>query len=219
MTKRKWLHVQQKIEIMQLPDGERFKSLIQELDGETVSVTVPYRQGKYLLLHSGEMVRVEFAVSDAIYGFQAKVVGRRKSNHVPLVLLSRPTIFTRKQRRSFVRFPITLPVRFYLSPHESSSLIPESGEEKTGKAIDISGGGLQIYTNTAVQVGEQVLLRLKLNDGHPQELLLSGIVNWVTEDEWQRSIRFGVCFHGISEAAQERIISYIFSMMRERVLT
>ncbi len=216
MTKKKWLHVQQKIEIMQLPDGERFKSLIQELDGETISVTVPYRQGKYLLLHTGEIVSVEFAVSDAFYGFQAKVLGRRKSNHVPLVLLSRPAFFTRKQRRSFVRFPITLPVRFYFYSQSDVTLMPESGEEKTGKAIDISGGGLQIYTNTAVQVGEQVLLRLKLNDGNPQELILSGNVSWVTEDEWQRSFRFGVCFQGISEAAQERIISYVFSMMRQR---
>ncbi|MFW0860926.1 MAG: flagellar brake protein [Dethiobacter sp.] len=218
MTKKKWLSVQQKIEIMQLPDGERFKSLIQELDGETVAVTVPYRQGKYLLLHSGEMVRVEFVVSDAIYGFQAKVLGRRKSNNVPLVLLSRPAFFTRKQRRSFVRFPITLPVRFYLHPQSVGPLTPESCEEKTGKTIDISGGGLQIYTSTAVQVGAQVLLRLKLNDGHPQELSLSGNVNWVTEDEWNRSVRFGVCFQGISEAAQERIISYVFSMMRQRTL-
>jgi len=219
MTKKKWLHVQQKIQIMQLPDGERFKSLIQELDGETVSVTVPYRQGKYLLLHSGEMVKVEFAVSDAIYGFQAKVLGRKKSNHVPLVLLSRPAFFTRQQRRSFVRFPVTLPVQFYLNPQSGSSLTPESCEEKSGKIIDISGGGLQIYTSTSLQVGAEVLLRLKLNDGHPQELLLSGIVSWVTEDEWHRSVRFGVSFSGISEAAQERIISYVFSMMRQRTLT
>ncbi|MBS3898545.1 MAG: PilZ domain-containing protein [Dethiobacter sp.] len=219
MTKKKWLHVQQKIEIMQLPDGERFKSLIQELDGETVSVTVPYRQGKYLFLHSGEMVRVEFADNDAIYGFQAKVLGRRKSNHVPLVLLSRPAFFTRKQRRSFVRFPITLPVRFYLNPQSGGQLIPESCEEKTGKTIDISGGGLQIYTSSAVQAGTQVLLRLKLNDGHPQELILGGNISWVTEDQWHRSVRFGVCFQGISEAAQERIISYVFSMMRQRTLT
>ena len=219
MTKKKWLHVQQKIQIMQLPDGERFKSLIQELDGETVSVTVPYRQGKYLLLHSGEMVKVEFAVSDAIYGFQAKVLGRKKSNHVPLVLLSRPAFFTRQQRRSFVRFPVTLPVQFYLNPQSGSSLTPESCEEKSGKIIDISGGGLQIYTSTSLQVGAEVLLRLKLNDGHPQELLLSGTVSWVTEDEWHRSVRFGVSFSGISEAAQERIISYVFSMMRQRTLT
>ena len=219
MTKKKWLHVQQKIQIMQLPDGERFKSLIQELDGETVSVTVPYRQGKYLLLHSGEMVKVEFAVSDAIYGFQAKVLGRKKSNHVPLVLLSRPAFFTRQQRRSFVRFPVTLPVQFYLNPQSGSSLTPESCEEKSGKIIDISGGGLQIYTSTSLQVGAKVLLRLKLNDGHPQELLLSGTVSWVTEDEWHRSVRFGVSFSGISEAAQERIISYVFSMMRQRTLT
>ncbi|MBT9173524.1 MAG: Flagellar brake protein YcgR [Syntrophomonadaceae bacterium] len=219
MTKKKWLSVQQKIEIMQLPEGERFKSLIQELDGETVAVTVPYRQGKYLLLRDGEMVRVEVVLSDAIYGFQAKVLGRRKSNHVPLVLLSRPVFFTRKQRRSFVRFPIILPVRFYFHPHSGGPLIPEGCEEKTGKTIDLSGGGLQIYTSTAVQVGAQVLLCLKLNDGHPQELILSGNVNWVTEDEWHRSVRFGVCFQGISEAAQERIISYIFRMMRQRTLT
>lgn len=218
MSKKKWLHVQQKIEIMQLPDGERFKSLIQEIDGETVSVTVPYRQGKYLLLHNGEIVKVEFTVSDAIYGFQAKVLGRKKSNHVPLVLLSRPAFFTRQQRRSFVRFPVTLPVRFYLNPQSGSSLIPESCEEKQGKIIDISGGGLQIYTSTSLQAGAQVLLRLKLNDGDPQELFLSATVSWVTEDEWHRSVRFGVCFSGISEAARERIISYVFSMMRQRTL-
>lgn len=217
MTKKKWLHIQQKIDIMQLPDGEYFQSLIQELDGETISVTLPYRQGKYLLLRNGEMVRVEFAVSDAIYGFQSKVLGRKKSNYVPLVLLSRPALFTRRQRRSFVRFPVTLPVDFCLL--DGSSSIPKSSQEKTGKLVDLSGGGMQVYTTGRVRSGEHLLLRLKLDDGHPQEIVLSGKVCWVTEDEWRRSVRFGVCFDGISETARERIISYIFRMMRQRTVT
>jgi len=219
MTKKKLLRIQQKIEIMQLPEGERFKSLVQELDGESVSVTVPCRQGKYLLLHSGEMVSVEFAVSDAVYGFQTKVLGRKKSNQVPLVVLSRPAFFSRKQRRSFVRFPVTLPVRFHVCPQPGSQLIQENCEEKTGKTMDISGGGLQIYTSSAVQVGTEVLLRLKLDDGQSQELTIRGRISWVAEGERHSPVRFGLSFQGISEAEQEQIIAYVFSMMRQRTLT
>lgn len=215
MTKSR-LQIQQKIEILKLPDGERYASSIQEVNDDTISVAVPARRGQYLYLQDGDMVKVEFIDSGAIYGFESKVVGRKKSNQVSLVVLSRPETMTRKQRRNFVRLDINLPVLFRILSG-SPGINPD--DVHAGMTIDISGGGLQLSSRTQLESGSRIQISLKLDQKDMQDLVLTGKVNWVVPEEAMRSYRFGVCFEDIREAHRERIISYIFAKMRQRAQT
>ena len=216
MSKKNRLREQQKIDVMLLPDGEYFTSVVQELDTDTLSINIPLRQGHYLLLRTGESVRVEFAVDDAIYRFETEVRGRKKSNNVPLIVLPRPTRFARRQRRSFVRLPVNLPVQYRVISRNADTGLPQVSDTYTGKTVDVSGGGLQIAVTKRVSRGDTALVSLSLDDGNPQALALSGPISWVTEDDRTTTVRFGVGFAQINEAEQERIIAYIFSKMRQR---
>lgn len=218
MEKKSRLQLQQKLEIMPLPEGEWFKSSVQELDSETLSVTLPYRHGQYLTALRGQKLKVEFAIDDAVYSFETEVVGRKKSNQVLLLVLVRPTVLSRRQRRNFVRFPVLLPVRFRVIASGDGRLV-EDVSPVTGKALDLSGGGMQISSSRKVSENDTIMINLKLDDDNPREMILNGTVNWVNEDSLSRTVRFGVRFDEIQEAEQERIISYIFSKMRQRTLT
>lgn len=213
VTKKSRLQVQQKITVALLPGDTFYKSTIQDMDGETVSVSLPVKDGKYLLLQKGDSVNVEFAVNDAVYSFQTEILGRRKSNNVPLIVMRRPMAFSRRQRRSYVRFPVILAFSFRFI---SGAAGVQSEEQYTAKTVDLSGGGLQAACMKPILAGETLLITLKLDDGNPHELRLTGKVAWVVKDEWTRASRFGIQFDGIRETDQERIISYIFNLMRQR---
>lgn len=215
MGKKSRLRIQQKIEVISAPDGERYKSSIQEMDEKTIAISVPVRGGQYLLLHRGETVQAEFAVQDAAYAFSTVVLARKKSNHVPLVVLARPTMFSRRQRRNFVRFPILMPVQFRIQ-RAHAHFGAQADEVFSGKVIDISGGGLQVSSSQNVETGDSVLAIFGLNDSNPLLLHVFGIVTWVFKDEWTRNTRFGIRFCDIKESDRERIISFIFHMMRQR---
>ena len=216
MTKKSRLQIQQKIDVMLLPEGEWFQSMVQEMDEGTVSITIPIRNGQYLLLQPWEEVRVEFAVKDAIYRFESQVLGRSKSNNVPLIVLKRPAQYSRQQRRSFVRLPVVLPVEYQISSQKEESGLVEVSETLTGKTVDISGGGLQMYVSNQASRGDTIQVSIQLDDGNQQALALSGLVSWVKKDEHSGAVRLGVDFAEISESDQERIIAFIFSMMRRR---
>lgn len=219
MVKQSLLKLQQKIMIIDPSDSMRYKSLIAEVDTDSLSITVPFRQGGQLAFDRGSKLRVEFAVKDAIYSFEATVIDRKKSNQVPLLVINRPAMFSRRQRRDFVRLPLLLPVSFRVLASNNDSSNPKISEVITGKTVDISGGGLQVACSTRVNRNDKILLSLRPEDGNPQSLSLSGTVSWVDEDVYTRTVRFGLNFSEIKELEQERIIKFIFSKMRQRTQT
>jgi c-di-GMP-binding flagellar brake protein YcgR len=213
------LKVQQKIMIIDPSNRVRYKSLIAEVDTDSLSITVPFRQGGQMAFDRGCKLRVEFAVKDAIYSFEATVINRKKSNQVPLLVINRPTMFSRRQRRDFVRLPLLLPVSFRVISSNDDSSNAKISEVITGKTVDISGGGLQVACSTRVNRNDTILLSLRPEDGNPQSLSLSGTVSWVDEDVYTRTVRFGLNFAEIKELEQERIIKFIFNKMRQRTQT
>ncbi|MBS4032719.1 MAG: PilZ domain-containing protein [Clostridiales bacterium] len=214
MAKKNLFEINQKINVVLVPDGEYHLSSIQEIDEKTLSITMPIRRGMYLLLKTRDTVRVEYAVQDAVYSFQANVLDRKRSNEVMLIVLERPSAISRTQRRNYVRFPVNLPIFFQVVGPDGYPLPDDVVRQ--GKTVDISGGGLQIVTMSPPDREDTVFIKLKLDDNNPRELQLSGDVSWVVQDDWSKNTRFGVSFTDISEVERERIISYIFLKMRTR---
>jgi c-di-GMP-binding flagellar brake protein YcgR len=206
--KKSRIQINQKIEVAVDPQDGFYKSLVQEVDEEKLSITIPGRQGKNLILHEGDRVHVRFTVKDAAYSFESTVMDRKKSNQVILFVLGMPAVLSRIQRRNFVRFPVVLKAVFQV-------LAPEPSPEYHGNTVDISGGGAHISSAVKVEKGDCILLRIHLG-GVPKEISVQGEVRWTVEDDWLGVHRFGVNFTEISEAEQERIISFIFRQMRQR---
>ena len=133
------LNIGQKVEIRTEPDGEVYASMIQELEAETVAISLPVLQGRYLLLQPGERVTVEFCSADAVYTFETVVVGRKKHGELSLLLLARPSAYKRKQRRELFRLPVVLPCSFRLRAAADPG--GKSSKKFGGKIKDLSGRG------------------------------------------------------------------------------
>lgn len=209
--KKSRLRLNQKIEVRKDSDPQFFKSSIQELDDETLSVTIPVRAGQRLMLHPGDRVRVQFVVGDASYYFDTTMLARKRSNQVVLFVLARPSVLARVQRRDYVRFPVAVNVVFQLLAQTDVAPVAYKG-----KTVDLSAGGVQVASSISPSPGDKAQIMLLLEDKHLPELNEQGEVAWSYWDDWLKMARFGVRFTNISEAERERIIAYIFSCMRRR---
>jgi len=209
--KKSRLRINQKIELRRDSDPVLFKSSIQELDEDTLSVTIPVRAGQRMMLRPGDRVRVQFVIDDASYYFDSTMLARKKSNLVPLFVLARPGVLSRVQRRDHVRFPVALNVVFHLLRQEG-----DAAASYKGKTVDLSSGGVQVVSSFRPVSGDKVQLTLLLEDECLPELNERGEVAWVYFDEWLKTTRFGVRFTDISEKERERIMAYIFRCMRRR---
>lgn len=212
--KKSRLRINQKIEVRKDPDLTVFKSSIQELDEETLSITIPVRKGQRLMLQPGDQVRVQFAIDDASYSFETTMLARKKSDHVAFFVLARPSVMARVQRRESVRFPITLNVTFSLLRREGEKSPDREGNR--GQTVDISAGGMQVASSVSPWAGDKVQVALQLGDECLPEINQQGEVAWAYYDDWLKTARFGVRFTDISEEERERIVAYIFRCMRRR---
>lgn len=210
---RSRLYLGQKIMVSALPDGEPFKSMIQELDDKKLAFSLPFKSGQYLLLHEGDKVKVEFVHKDAVYSFIGEILERKKVNNVSLLVLPRPTLLSRRQRRQYVRLPLVMPLQIRVAKEDSSEKVIR------GKVVDLSGGGLQFVSKEALPVNTEVTFTLPLGAGEKgkQHLAVKCVINWVFVDRATKDVRIGIQFAGISEAEREQIIAYIFRELRKRI--
>jgi c-di-GMP-binding flagellar brake protein YcgR len=206
------LNIGQKVEIRTEPDGEVYASMIQELEAETVTISLPVLQGRYLLLQPGERVTVEFCPADAVYTFETVVVGRKKHGELSLLLLARPSAYKRKQRRELFRLPVVLPCSFRLRAAADPG--GKSSKKFGGKIKDLSGRGLKLSTSCPVKINDVLIVSFALPGNEEQCFTLQGTVRWCEESE-ERMITAGVEFTEVSPEQEEQIINYIFAQQRQ----
>ncbi|NLM53114.1 MAG: hypothetical protein GX197_09895 [Firmicutes bacterium] len=209
------LFIGQKITVAGPPEyKEIYASMIQELDEETITITLPVLRGEYLLLQPGDSATVEFTSDDAVYGFTTQVVGRKKNGEVSLLILARPKVFKRLQRRHLFRLPLVLPCVF--------QLLTEEGTDKDnklwykGEINNLSGSGLRLTCSKALKKDDKIIVRFTLRNGERMQFTLRGIVRWHKENE-KKKIIAGIEFCEITPAEQEQIISFIFEQQRRRI--
>ena len=209
MTKNE-LFLGQKITVSAQPQDDLYLSMIQDIEEETLAITLPVFQGQYLFLRQGDSVRVEFTSEDAAYAFTSTVVGRKRSGEVSLLLIRRPSSIERNQRRQLFRIPLVIPCYFMFAE------VKERGQEFEGKIKDLSGSGLRFTTTQPLQRDDLLVISFTLATAQAkQDYKLRSLVRWSKTSEEQ--VTAGVKFIEISHLEQERIINYIFLRLRQRM--
>lgn len=130
-----------------------FASLIVSRDERTVSVLAPAREGATLEVPSRTPVRVGLGANEAFYSFNSYVLSM-KLGQPPVMVLDKPGVIYRTQRRQSERFPADTAVRF--GRVESEDLVPE--QLSRGRSCDISAGGIRIIAAERLQAGDLVYL-------------------------------------------------------------
>jgi c-di-GMP-binding flagellar brake protein YcgR len=184
-----------------------YKSNIENVDENSIHISIPIKEGKYIPLRVGEQIEVFYYYNSDIYKFYS-VVTNRKMDRIPLILIAIPEEVVKIQRRRFVRVPIVCNIEYFIEGN-SASLKPLKA-----LMIDLSGGGMRIKVSEDIKYGNKIITHIPLGN---EKLILKGEVVRIEKDEDKKKNLCGVSFEDLDDRKREKLIRFIFQIMREQM--
>ena len=204
--------VNKKVEI--LVDEKYFNSNIQDVTEEYIAISIPTNSGEYLPLSKGAMLEVIYYEEENCYKFQSSVIGRKFEN-IPILLIAKPTEIKKIQRRKYVRVSTVITVKYKNlknEPRINPSTVQKS-EYLQAVLVDLSGGGMKIRVSEEIKHNDFLLVSLTVND---EEIFIVGQAMRIVKDDDGR-FSCGLSFELLDNSTRERIIKFIFQLMREQM--
>lgn len=195
-----------------------YKSSIQDIGGDYVGISIPISNGEYAPLNNNDQVTVVYYNENDIYGFNAGIIGR-KMDKIPIILLTKPKDIKKIQRRKFFRVNLLKEVQ-YLKTDKNISDSALERLTRNSKAftkafmIDLSGGGFRLKTKEEIKSGDIFIIKIPLD--HEDIFVLSNCIR-VFKDMDSNLYVSGFSFFNIDAKMQDKIIAYVFGIMREQM--
>ncbi|MCW6110387.1 flagellar brake protein [Clostridium sporogenes] len=208
--------INNKVEIER--DDGYYKSIIQDVNEDTIYITIPANEGKYLPLNYNDKITVFYFDGEKIFKFKTIVTGR-KVDKILLIALKRPEKMNRIQRRNFVR--ISLILKTYAALIDTKRDLKEicySNKCNTefdffdADIVDISGGGLKLSTKKEIEFDEEIIVNIPFEK---ENIAVKGKI--IRKQKENEKYIYGVKFLDIDVLTREKIIKFIFSKMRKQV--
>ncbi|MDD3223477.1 MAG: PilZ domain-containing protein [Clostridium sp.] len=210
------LNVNTKCEI--LIDNKVYKSNVQDIDKNAISISLPVSNGEYAMPSKGVTVEVIYYDKNNVYSFITDVVGR-KTDKVKLIVLNKPAYIKKVQRRKFFRIEVSKEAQFIkidkeLNKESINKVLKNTGEFFKGFIVDISGGGFKFISSQNIKKDDFFLAKIPIeNESIPV------ICKCVRSDK-DAITKANVCgfsFYKIDDKARDKIVVYIFKLMREHM--
>ncbi len=136
-------------------EGE-YKSQVYDYSMRTkrMRVAMPSHKGRLVPLPEGSRVYVKIIDRGSLYVFQGSVVwsGKSKQDGLPSTIVTIPEKVRRVQRRRFNRIPLKVVGKYRR----------EDKDYKTFSSLDFSAGGMLIIITEELEVGEKILVTVRL---------------------------------------------------------
>lgn len=212
------LKINGRIEVLDEDGITYLKSNIQDITDEGIYITIPMKEGKYLPLNIGQSVSIIYYRDQDVYQFDGDVIGRTV-NVIPMIILSQPRNIRVIQRRNYVRVLVINTVKYLKIDRELAEKdiprilnIVDSNNFKQATVLDLSGGGMRFKTDTKLKLNDYLLISLSLIN---EEIMVkTKIVR--CEMQPDKTYICGLTFLDLGELTREKIIKYIFHVMREQ---
>ena len=204
--------VNKKLEI--LVDERYFNSNIQDITEEYIAISIPINAGEYIPLSKGTLIEVIYYEEENLYKFKSIVVGR-KFEKIPILLIAKPSEVKKIQRRKYVRVPLISTAK-YVNLKSSPRTDPRSiepNEYLKAIIVDLSGGGMKVKVPDQIKLNDYLLVSLTIN---AEDILLVGQAMRIVKEEDGRFI-CGLSLNFLDNLTREKIIKYIFRLMREQM--
>ena len=130
-----------------------FHSVIESKDERTLLVIAPMRDGEVIEVPPRTPIRAGLGANDAYYSFNSYVLANRSGNP-PILVLDKPGVIYRTQRRQSPRMPLDAVILYGKVTDEDSK--PE--QFTSGRSCDMSSGGIRIITAERLDPGDLVYL-------------------------------------------------------------
>jgi CheY-like chemotaxis protein len=130
-----------------------FPSMIDSKDDRILVVIAPVRDGEVVQVAPRTPVRVGLGANDAYYSFNSYVLSLRQGDPT-LLVLDKPGVIYRVQRRQYPRINIDTPIHYARIADEDS--MPD--QLASGRSCDLSAGGTRIIAMEPFEPGDLVYI-------------------------------------------------------------
>lgn len=204
--------INKKIEI--LVDEKYYNSNIQDVTEDYIAISIPINAGQYVPLTKGTIIDVIYYEEENLYKFKSSVLGR-KFEKIPILVISKPSDIIKIQRRKYVRVPLMNIARYKNLKNQPKTNPSSIGKGEFLKAVlvDLSGGGMKVRVSEEIKTEDFILVDLTFNN---ENLLIVGQAKRIVKDDDGRFL-CGLSFEFVDSSTRERIIKYIFQLMREQM--
>lgn len=188
----------------------QYKSRIEDITKDTVSIGIPLKDGSIIPLHVGETVLYCKTTENGVFVYQSKIISRQ-AGPLPVLVMTKPHKTDKVQRRNFYRFSIFLGTQYtkLLPDVPMSDLVWHEGKLK-----NMSGGGIcLVVSEEGMVAGDQLFVDLPLD----QDIIRTKVEIRRVSTEGQYKDRvyvLGCQFQNLPRGHQERIIQFIFTKQR-----
>ncbi|MCE5200102.1 MAG: response regulator [Armatimonadota bacterium] len=133
-----------------------YHGLICDKDDRTLSVCVPRSDDETAEIPPRVSVRCGLAAVDAYYSFSTQIL-RIVQTPARVLVLDKPSVIYRAQRRQHTRVPMKVPVEYTVLCSDSGDSTPL----RRGDTIDLSLGGAMILVPDEILPGEMLKIELR----------------------------------------------------------
>ncbi|MBU3126628.1 flagellar brake domain-containing protein [Clostridium tagluense] len=204
--------INRKLEI--LVDERYYNTNIQDLTEEYIAISIPMSGGQYVPLSRGDIIDVIYYEDENLYKFKSSVIGRKIEN-IPILLVSKPLEIEKIQRRKYVRISLINTAK-YKNLKNQSKISPKAIDESEylkASIVDLSGGGMKVRVSEEIVKNDFILVNLTVNN---EDIHIVGQAKRIQKDDEGRFV-CGLSFEFLDNLTRERIIKYIFQLMREQM--
>jgi c-di-GMP-binding flagellar brake protein YcgR len=213
--------INSKVEMRSSSGEKTFGTLYDIQDNDILISVVPGDKG-FKLFYPDDKIELVIYDEKCLFIMNA-IVKSRESNEFLIYKVSEYSEIRKFQRRNHVRIPYTSTVYYYMDKDLASSSVSmiEDGiarrnaleSFKNGYIENISGGGLRIRTSEKFKLGLIVVLKAAIED---EEIVVKGEVchGGVKVINGRTFYSYGIKFVNVDESKMDKIIKFVFLLMR-----
>lgn len=192
-------------------EKEIYKSIIQDNDDDSISISVPVKDGQYLTPYVGEVLEIMWYDGNGnVYKFKGKINARNIDNNIPLFVISKPYDIRKVQRRDYVRVKVIQMIEYIKGEIGTENIIESIFSP--GILLDLSGGGMKVKIKEKINRGDYLVAMLKYKE---IEILTRGKIVRVDKTDDNKYI-CGVNFDELDNNTREQVIKMVFAIMRKQ---
>ncbi|MFH1538195.1 MAG: PilZ domain-containing protein [bacterium] len=193
----------------------QFASVIEENTGDTLIIHMPSSTMADDHLIEGTVLDVTVHGENSLYKFKTRIKDRKMAGDMMLVLFRPgPGAVEKTKQRSYFRLNVSLPMQYRFMRDEVTPI----SNFKSGKILDLSGGGCLFESKKPIEKGSTVEVNLELSeDEEPVNAVAK--IGFTKKDNksGEEAMLNGAEFLVISEKERDKIIRFIFAQQRNLV--
>lgn len=206
-------------------DKTTYVSQILDFEDDTIIAALPIYEGHLVTLEVDSQLECYFYTQKGIYKGMAVIASRYKEKNLYLMKLELTSELKKFQRRQYFRLPCNIQVDMRplsvseVIDYSSSHIVADNPDAEivSGVIVDISGGGLRIFSGKNFDKNDYVYVRfsIDMNVGVKQIELMARVVMSIESPNMDNYYDNRLQFKDISPQTRDAIVKYIFEQQRK----